>query len=268
MNEPVEKQIRRRDENGIITLTLTRDKKLNAITTAMMAVIRQAVTDLAASEAVRALVVTAEGRYFTAGLDITEFGEQESQSGIATRFNTYRALTDLFDDMEKVEKPVILAAQGPCLGLGVEMGSSCDFRFASESATFGLPEIPMLAVLPGSGGVSRLTRLVGPHWAKWVVMAGETITAQEALRMGFVHRVLPDEGFAEQVREWTTKVVSFSPEALGLAKIAIDVAASADLRTARQFDILANTGLSHSREHVAKIEAFKSRSDGGSSAPQ
>jgi enoyl-CoA hydratase/carnithine racemase len=261
MHEPVDKQIRRVYEHGIIFLTLTRDRKLNAVTTEMLAVIREAVSDLAEKEDARALVITGEGRYFTAGHDVGEFGPQESESGLVTRYRGYRALTDLFDDMEKVEKPVILAAQGPCLGLGVEMGSSCDFRLASESATFGLPEISTLAVLPGSGGVSRFTRIVGPHWAKWVVMAGETVTAREALRMGFVHRVLPDEGFADAVWEWTRKIVGFSPEALGLAKMAIDVAATADLRAARQFDVLANTGLSQSREHVVKIEAFKSRAD-------
>ena len=253
-------QIRRVDDEGVITLTFTRDKKLNSITTGMMQVIRQAVTDLAEQESARALLFLAEGRYFTAGRDIAEFGPQASQSGVATRYTGYRVQTDLFDDIEKVEKPVILAAQGPCLGVGVEMGASCDFRFASQSAVFGLPEIKTLAVLPGSGGVSRFTRLVGPHWARWVVMAGEAITAEEALRMGFVHRVLPDEGFADAVKAWTRSLVELSPEALGLGKLAIDVAAGGDLRAARQFDVLANTGLSHSREHVAKIDAFNTRS--------
>lgn len=258
MTEHVDDQIRRDDADGIITLTFTRDHKLNAVSDEMIEVIRIAVTDLGDHETNRALVITAEGRYFTAGKDIGQMGAQPG-SGVALR-RDYRRLHELFDEMERLEKPIILAAQGPCLGVGVEMGSSCDFRFASERATFGLPEVPVLAVLPGSGGISRFTRLVGPHWARWLAMAGENVTADLALTMGFVHRVLPEEGFHEAVQAWTRKLVSLSAEALGLAKIAIDAAVDSDRRTARHIDRMANTQLLHTQEHLDKIEAFKSRS--------
>jgi enoyl-CoA hydratase/carnithine racemase len=162
--------------------------------------------------------------------------------------------------MERLEKPVILAAQGPCLGIGVEMASSCDFRFAGERAVFGLPEVPNLAVLPGSGGISRFTRLVGPHWARWVAMAGENVGAELALTMGFVHHVFPDETFHADVQTWTRKLLTNSTEALGLAKIAIDAAVDSDRRTARHIDRMANTMLLQTREHLDKIEAFKNRS--------
>lgn len=262
MSEPVaehiDEQIRRVDADGIITLTFTRDHKLNAVSDEMVDVIRAAVADLADDEANRALVITAEGRYFTAGKDIGQIGAQ-SASGVALR-RDYRRLHELFDEMERIEKPVILAAQGPCLGVGVEMGSSCDFRFASERATFGLPELPILAVLPGSGGISRFTRLVGPHWARWVAMAGENVSAELALTMGFVHRVLPEEGFHDAVQAWVHKLIALSPEALGLAKITIDAAVDSDRRTARHIDRMANTQLLHTQEHLDKIEAFKNRS--------
>jgi len=250
--------IRRTDDAGIITLTFTRDGKLNAVTDDMLDVMRDAARDLGDDESQRALVITAEGRYFTAGKDIGEMGPQP-ESGVALR-RDYRRLHELFDELERIEKPVVLAAQGPCLGIGVELGSSCDFRLASERAIFGLPEIPNLAVLPGSGGISRFTRIVGPHWARWLAMAGENVTAEQAVHMGFVHKVLPEEGFHEAVHAWTRKLVSNSAEALGLAKIAIDAAVDSDRRTARHFDRLANTQLMHTREHLDKIEAFKSRS--------
>lgn len=256
--ESVEDQIRRVDSDGIITLTFTRDHKLNAVSDEMVDVIRAAVVDLADDEAQRALVVTAEGRYFTAGKDIGQMGEQ-SKSGVALRRN-YRRLHELFDEMERIEKPIILAAQGPCLGMGVEMGSSCDFRFASERATFGLPEVPMLAVLPGSGGISRFTRLVGPHWARWLAMAGENVDANLALTMGFVHRVLPEEGFHEAVDAWVRKLIGLSPEALGLAKITIDAARDSDRRTARHVDRMANTMLLQTQEYLDKVAAFAARS--------
>ena len=250
--------IRREDDEGIITLTFTRDMKLNAITDDMLDVMRDAVRDLGDREELRTLVITAEGRYFTAGKDIGEMGETAS-SGVALRRN-YRRLHELFDELERLEKPIILAAQGPCLGIGVEMGSSCDFRFATERAVFGLPEIPNLAVLPGSGGVSRFTRIVGPHWGRWLAMAGETVTAELAHTMGFVHQVLPEEGFHEAVHAWAVKLIGNSAEALGLAKIAIDAAVDSDRRTARHIDRIANTQLLQTREHRDKIDAFMQRS--------
>jgi enoyl-CoA hydratase len=224
----------------------------------MLDVMRLAVRDLGDDGANRALLITAEGRYFTAGKDIGEMGAQP-ESGVALR-RDYRRLHELFDEMERIEKPVVLAAQGPCLGIGVEMASSCDFRLAGERSLFGLPEIPNLAVLPGSGGISRFTRIVGPHWARWVAMAGENVTAVEAVAMGFVHRVLPDEGFHDAVQAWVRKLVGNSAEALGLAKIAIDAAVDSDRRTARHIDRMANTQLLHTREHLDKIAAFNNRS--------
>lgn len=251
--------IRRVDADGIITLTFTRDAKLNAVTDEMLDVMRQAVGDLGDHESNRALVITAEGRYFTAGRDIGEMGEHP-ESGVALRRN-YRRLHELFDEMERLEKPIVLAAQGPCLGIGVEMASSCDFRFAGERATFGLPELPNLAVLPGSGGISRFTRLVGPHWARWVAMAAENVDADLALTMGFVHRVFPDESFHADVDAWVRKLVGMSAEALGLAKITIDAAADSDRRTARHIDRMANTMLLQTAEHLDKIDAFLSRKE-------
>jgi enoyl-CoA hydratase/carnithine racemase len=249
--------LRRTDADGIITITFTRDKKLNAVSDEMLDEVRDAVRDLGDDAANRAMVITAEGRYFTAGKDIGEMGAHAA-SGVALR-REYRRLHELFDELERLEKPVVLAAQGPCLGIGVEMASSCDFRLASERAIFGLPEIPNLAVLPGSGGISRFTRIVGPHWARWVAMAGENVTAQEAVQMGFVHRLLPDDGFHEAVHAWTVKLIGNSAEALGLAKIAIDAAVDSDRRTARHIDRMANTMLLQTQEYVDRVEAFMAR---------
>ncbi|MGE0141307.1 MAG: enoyl-CoA hydratase/isomerase family protein [Ilumatobacteraceae bacterium] len=251
-------QIRRTDIDGIITLTFTRDQKLNAVSDHMVAVIDRAVTDLGDHESNRALIITAEGRYFTAGKDIGQMGEHAA-SGVALRRN-YRRLHEVFDEMERIEKPVILAAQGPCLGVGVEMGSSCDFRFATPRTTIGLPEVPVLAVLPGSGGISRFTRLVGPHWARWVAMAGQHVDAELARTIGWIHHIFPEETFHDDVQAWTRELIGLSPEALGLAKIAIDAAVDSDRRTARHIDRMANTQLLNTREHQDKIAAFVARS--------
>jgi enoyl-CoA hydratase/carnithine racemase len=169
------------------------------------------------------------------------------------------AYHDFYDELEQIEKPVVLAAQGPCLGLGVELGSSCDFRLASERATFGLPEIADLALIPGSGGISRLTRIVGPHWARWLALAGQTVDAHQALVMGWLHAVYPSEEFGARVDSFARHLAALPSEAVGVAKTAIDAAASLDRRTARDFDRFAQATLIRSTEYRERLDRYADR---------
>lgn len=262
MNDP-HPQIRRVDADGIITLTFTRDEKMNAVSPEMLDVMRTAVTDFAEQPQHRVLVITAEGRFFTAGIDIGRLSEgpmhQERNSGVKIR-REYRRLHLLFDELEAIEKPVIHAAQGPCYGVGVELAASCDFRLAAARATYALPEIINLAVLAGSGGVSRVTRLVGPHWARWIAMAPQFVDANKAMIMGLVHEVYPDETFADEVQAFAKSLAGLSGEALGLAKLAIDAAEAGDRISARNFDRVANTLLVNTDEHRERIESFSKKS--------
>ena len=205
--------VRRDDDGGVITVTLTRDEKMNAMTPVMFEVIEEALRDLGDRDDQRVLVITGEGRYFTSGLDFASLRTNvgEGTDGIVRGSNIrrqYRAEAhhDLFDELERVEKPVILAAQSHCFGVGIEMGVSCDFRLAADTATFCLPEVANIAVLPGSGGISRLTRIVGPHWASWLVMAGERIDAMQARDIGLVHAVYPAAEFPERVQEFARRL--------------------------------------------------------------
>jgi enoyl-CoA hydratase len=259
--------IRREEQDGIIVLTFTRDAKRNAVTPDMLETIATAVRDLGDDDAHRVLVITGEGRYFTAGLDIatliTNVGE--GTDGIVRGSNMRRqyrayAFHDLFDEMEMIEKPIIVAAQSHCLGVGIEMAVSCDFRFAAEGTTFGLPEVANIATIPGSGGISRLTRLVGPHWARWLAMACQTITAEQARQIGLVHDIYPADGFHEKVIEFAKALAAMPREALGLAKVAIDAAASVDRRTAREIDRLAQTTLFMSDDYRDRVNAFNAAS--------
>jgi enoyl-CoA hydratase/carnithine racemase len=240
-------EIRRDDREGVITLTLSRDDKMNAMTPAMFDVIETAVGDLGDRDDLRVLVITAEGRFFTAGLDVSSL---RLDVGTGTD-GTVRG--------SNVRRQYRADAQSHCMGVGVELGSSCDFRLASDAATFGLPEVPNLAVLPGSGGISRLTRLVGPHWAKWMVMAGETISADDARAIGFVHAVYPAAEFRERVDAFAHRLAAMPREALGLAKVGIDTAATVDRRTARDFDRMAQTLLFTSDDFRDRVNAFRQR---------
>jgi enoyl-CoA hydratase/carnithine racemase len=253
--------IRRIDQDNVLTVVFNRDSKLNALSNNMIDELRRAAADLGDRPDLSVMVIRATGRYFTAGMDIdglaTSVGEANG-SGSALR-RSYRRLHLLFDELESIEKPIVLAAHAPCIGVGVELGASCDFRIASDAATFALPEVPNLGVIPGSGGISRVTRLIGPHWTKWLVMAGNTVDAASALQMGFVHAVHPRESFDDEVDKFVQRLTQLPREAVGLAKLAIDATASMDRGTARDFERLANSVLSLSDEHRALVRQYEER---------
>ena len=233
-------------DDGIITVTLDRPDKLNAISHDMSASLWEAVLALGDRDDLRCMVITAKGRYFTAGQDISSPagnrpGDPETMDqhpGWNFR-RDYRSHHLLYDEMEAVEKPVVMAIQGRCLGAGVEMAGSVDFRFCTPEASFLLPEVK-LGSIAGSGGTSRLTRLIGPSWAKWMAMAIMEIDAEEAQSIGLVHRVYPAESLMDEVYAFCRHLMTLPTEALGLAKMAVDVYADVtDRNIQRQFDRVA-----------------------------
>jgi enoyl-CoA hydratase len=247
------------EDQGVITVRFQRPAKRNAINPAMTAALVEAANRLGEREDLRAMLIAADGDYFTAGIDLAYppgFVDGERlPSDIAYR-RGYRRHHLLYDEFEATEKPVVIAVQGVCLGAGVEMAVSCDFRLASSAARFALPEIE-LGVLPGSGGTSRLTRLVGPHWAKWIAMAGQPVTAEQALAIGLVHEIIPPADFDRRVAEFMARLVSLPAEALGLAKLVIDVNADVDRTSARHLERIANSPLNASDEFRSRTSRFR-----------
>lgn len=232
-----------------IEVVFDRDEKLNAIDEGMWDVIRDATRRLATSPDLRCLVISAKGRYFTAGIDVRDQAGISSGDPDATPRHpgwnfrrNYRSNHLLYDELEAVEKPIIVAIQGPCLGAGLQMALSCDFRFCSERAEFSLPEVKLGAV-PGSGGTSRLTTLVGPGWAKYFAMTGATITSETAMRIGLVQEVLPEEELDDRVQAFCDTICALPAEAVGLTKLAVNLATDVDRSSMRVVERLANTHL-------------------------
>jgi len=252
------------EQGGILTVTFTREDKLNAISADMTAQLWDAVRMLSVRDDLRCLVITGTGKYFTAGIDLGNTvgdaaGNPETEHlhpGWNFRRN-YRSHHLLYDEMEAIEKPIIIAAQGISLGAGVEMASSCDFRFATPHAQFGLPEVN-LGVMAGSGGTSRLTRIVGPAWAKYIAMAGLRVDAERALSIGLVHDIFPAETFMADVYDFCRKLIKISPEVLGVTKLAIDMYADMDRTAQRHVDRIVVTGLMNSGEFAKSKERFES----------
>lgn len=234
----------REERDGVIVVTLARPLKRNAMTIAMREVLFGAVDDLRDRDDLRVLLIRAEGPVFTAGLDIKEHHERfPATRGMQEFRRDYRRnIHRYLDEMEAVEKPVVMAIDGMCLGLGLEMAGAVDFRLASTRASFGLPEVDM-GIIAGSGGTSRIVRLCGVGWAKWLGMAGERMDAETALKAGLVQAVWDTERFDEQVMDFCLRLAGKSADAVGVAKLAIDLCADLDRAGGRNVERLVNTPL-------------------------
>ncbi len=236
--------ILREDRDGILVLSLNRPAKRNAMSIAMREVIADAVDELRDNDALRLLLIRSSGPFFTSGIDINEHRQRFPPTrGMQEFRRDYRRnIHSIFDEMESVEKPVVMAINGPCLGLGVEMAGAVDFRLASSEASFGLPEVD-LGMIAGSGGTSRIVRLCGVGWAKWLGMAGEQMDAQTALAAGLVQAVWPQEEFEQRVWEFCQRLAGKPADAVGVAKLAIDLCRDLDRAGGRNVERLANTPL-------------------------
>lgn len=236
--------ILREDRDSVIVLSLNRPAKRNAMTVAMRQAIFDAVDDLRERDDLRVLLIRANGPFFTAGIDIIEHQKNTSPTRTMQEFRRdyRRNIHRYFDEMEMVEKPVVMAINGPCLGLGVEMAGAVDFRLASTEARFGLPEID-LGMIAGSGGTSRIVRLCGVGWAKWLGMAGAEMDAQTALHAGLVQAVWPSAEFEGRVWDFCQTLVGKPADALGVAKLAIDLCKDLDRSGGRTVERIANTPL-------------------------
>lgn len=183
-------------DDGIAIVTISRPAALNALNSRFFDEMDAVVAGIAADRSIRVMVITGEGKAFVAGADIAEMADMEPSEGIA--FSERGQAT--FRSLEKLEIPVIAAVNGFALGGGLELAMGCDFRIASNKAKFGQPEVN-LGMIPGFAGTQRLPRLVGMADALFLLMSGEMITADDALRIGLVQKVTePDQLLDETLR--------------------------------------------------------------------
>ncbi len=203
--------------NRIATVTINRPDKLNALNDATIAEIGVAFDALLADDAVGGIVLTGAGRAFVAGADI---GVLATQGPVEARERARQGQT-VFRRIEMAPKPVIAAVNGFALGGGCELAMACHVRLASEHAKFGQPEVK-LGITPGFGGTQRLPRLVGRGRALQLLLTGERIKADEALRIGLVNAVVPAAELLAAAKTMMTQMLANAPLAIALCIEAVD----------------------------------------------
>jgi enoyl-CoA hydratase len=200
----------------IAVVTVNRPDKLNALDLRTREEIVAAFAELRLDDKVRVAVITGAGdKAFIAGADIADFAGKKAaeQREIMKRIPA-------FDAVGAFPKPVIAMVNGFALGGGCEVALACDLRVASTKAKFGQPEI-RLGIIPGGGGTQRLPRLIGETKAMELILTGEMIDAQEALRLGLVNYVVAPEELESKTMELAQKIADMSPIAAAMAKQAV-----------------------------------------------
>ncbi|MCW2953130.1 MAG: enoyl-CoA hydratase [Conexibacter sp.] len=201
---------------GPVAVIVLDNPPLNLLTMAMRTEIERIAVELAESEEVRAVMVTAAGeRSFSSGSDVREF----PADAIAGRERA-DAEHACLDALEAMPQPTVAALRGHVLGGGLELALACDFRVVAQDARLGLPE-GRLGVFPCGGGTQRLPRLIGEAMAKELILLGDAVTAEEALRLRLVHRVVPGDDVETAARELAERLAAKPRLAVQAAKRAI-----------------------------------------------
>ena len=220
-------------KDGIATISFNRPKALNALNGALLAELSTALDDIAADEDIRVLILTGAGdKSFVAGADISELAAFDSLKAKAFA----RAGHDIIDKLQRLPIAVIAAVNGFALGGGTEIALACDFIYASQNAKFGQPEVN-LGVIPGFGGTQRLPRLIGTNMAKELILTGKMISAEEALQLGLVNKVVPPDALMEEVLKTAGSIATKGRASLRAAKQAINRGMNVDLASGCDIEI-------------------------------
>ena len=216
-------------DGAVGVVLLNRPEALNALSSALMDALVDALEQLDRDAEVRCIVLGGNERAFAAGADVGELAA-------ATPIDLYEnRRIDRWDAIRALHTPLVAAVSGFCLGGGCELAMACDLIVASETAQFGQPEIN-LGVLPGAGGTQRLTHAVGKALAMDVILTGRFLSADEALRAGLVGRVVAREAWLSEAKRVAAEIASKSPVSVRLAKEAVDQAFEAPLSAGVQFE--------------------------------
>lgn len=220
-------------DESVATITVNREKSLNALNSQVVDEMLAAIEEIAANEEIRVLIITGAGeKAFVAGADISELSRLNP---VSAKYFASRG-HKLMSNLEELPIPVIAAVNGFALGGGLELALSCDFVYAAENAKVGQPEIN-LGIIPGFGGTQRLARIVGRNLAKEMILTGMMLSAGEAERKGIVNRVVPAAELMETVKKTAGTLVKKGRVSLYSAKQAINNGLDADLETGCEIEI-------------------------------
>jgi enoyl-CoA hydratase/carnithine racemase len=247
--------LRTETTDGVLTVTLARPERRNAIDGELAAALREAFEAAADDSAVRALILTGEGRAFSAGGDLSRF--ERDWDPREFRHDSHR-LTSLITLLERLEKPTVAAINGAVTGAGTQLALVCDVRLAASSARFIYRE-GRLGIIPSHGGATRLVKLIGLARARDVLLGGEELSAEQAYAVGLITEVVADGALLDAARARVALMLERSPQAYAAAKRLLWLAANVDLESGMVAEGLAQSLLIGTDEHKQAVKEMRQR---------
>jgi 2-(1,2-epoxy-1,2-dihydrophenyl)acetyl-CoA isomerase len=243
-------------DDGVVTVTLNRPDKLNAMTGVMSDELLEVFTSARDDHEARAIVVTGAGRGFCAGQDLTEF---ESAYRAGERPDIRKHLEEsyhrLIPAVVSTPKPVIAAVNGVAAGAGVSLAAACDIRIAAEEARFTQAFVK-IGLIPDSGGTWLLPRIIGHARALELSITGEVIDADTALDIGLVNRVVPEDALEKETFELAARLAAMPTAAIAETKALLRGATGLDLEAALEAEAEAQARMGQTDDHLEGVMAF------------
>jgi 2-(1,2-epoxy-1,2-dihydrophenyl)acetyl-CoA isomerase len=246
--------VRLTTENGVATVTLDRQDTLNALSEDMYADMTRIFAELATDDAVRAVVVTGAGRGFCSGSDVGGMSNSDLVSGRARMKRRHRMIQNLVN----IEKPVIAAVNGPCVGIGFSIALACDLIVASESARFS-QIFKKIGLIPDGGSIFFLVQHLGIARAKELVYTARMLPASEAREWGIVTKVVPDGELAGAAQSLAQELADSATFALRLAKRMFQSMYTPSLEALLETELLSHGLVRLTEDHREGVTAFKEK---------
>jgi len=237
-----------------VAITLDRPDQRNSLDFPTWDELDAVMTQVEQRDDVRVVTLTGNGPAFCAGVDFAAIGASlEVERGSYPGF--IRRWAHIVDRFERVAQPTVAAINGPVIGAGLELALACDLRIASENAVFAMPQMQM-GIVPDVGGTSRLARATGDAFAKDLILTSRIVDAQEALRVGIVSRVVPQEQLAAELEEIATAIEALPWPSAYFATVAIDVGPRLDPRRAADIEAIADQVMLREQGVWDRIQSF------------
>ena len=239
-------------EEKVGTIVLNRPEALNFLDPWMAKELQEGLRDLEKDEEIRVIVITGAGRAFCAGGDIKSMQQKKSPHEWIARLESIAAV---IKDMLILPKPILASVNGHAIGAGCNLALASDLIIASDKAVFS-EVFSRIGLIPDCGGIFLLPRRVGWTKAKELIFTGKMITAQEALQMNLINRVVPAEALEEETRRWAEELSAGATLAIGLAKRLLNLSFQSDLEAILQAELSHQTFLRYTNDYQEGIRAF------------
>jgi enoyl-CoA hydratase/carnithine racemase len=241
--------------DGVAKIVLNRVERMNAFTFEMIEAWTAALAHCRTDDAVKVVIVTGAGPAFCSGGDIVEMEDRLNNTPVQRKDELFTKIQRLPLTLEDLDKPVIAAVNGVATGAGMDMALMCDIRYAAASARFAETYV-RVGLVPGAGGAHFLPRLVGVAKALEMFFTGDFVDSAEALRIGLVNKVFPDEGFIEEVEKIARRIARGPSLPIRMMKRAVYQGVRNDLRS--NLDMISShyAVVTATPEHKAAVEAF------------